>query len=137
MKIRKQILFFFVVGCTSLLIDWGVYFFLLYRLEVDPLHSKTISFTAGAMSGFVFNGIFTFKSQLNFIRLIQYIVLYTVSLALNIVTFGATLNRNIGSDAFKNLIALMVATTVSSTLNFLGMRKWVFRIKRGIQIYES
>ena len=137
MKIRKQLLLFFVIGCSSLIIDWGVYFFLFFGIGIEPLNSKIVSFAAGAMSGFVFNGILTFKSQINFIRLMQYIALYTVSLALNTLTFGAVLSRNIFSEKFGSLIALIAATFVSSTLNFLGMRKWVFRMKKGIQTHES
>ena len=137
MKIRKQLLLFFVIGCSSLIIDWGVYFFLFFGIGLEPLNSKIVSFAAGAMSGFVFNGIFTFKSQINFIRLMQYIALYTVSLALNTLTFGAILSRHIFTEKFGSLIALIMATFMSSTLNFLGMRKWVFRIEKGLQTHES
>ncbi|MBO7484682.1 MAG: GtrA family protein [Spirochaetaceae bacterium] len=119
-KIR-EILKFIVGGGSAVLVDY-----ILYRLLMDlglPVSiSKGISYVTGAAVGFVINKLWTFESkQFSSIEVVKYILLYACSACAN-----AGVNKFILWLFNWQLFAFLCATGVSTVMNFLGQKFFVF-----------
>ncbi len=119
-KIR-EILKFIVGGGSAVLVDY-----ILYRLLMDlglPVSiSKGISYVTGAAVGFVINKLWTFESkQFSSIEVVKYILLYACSACAN-----AGVNKFILWLFNWQLFAFFCATGVSTVMNFLGQKFFVF-----------
>ncbi len=120
---KRQIVRFLVVGCMSVAVDLACYMFLGTILFFAPSLAKGISYVAGMAVGFVGNKYWTFGSaRRSASEPVTYIVLYVVTLAVNIGVNSAVLGIT-GWTA----PAFLLATGVTTVLNFLGMRLITFR----------
>lgn len=118
----RQMLRFLVGGGTAVFVDFITYWMLL-KLQVPVELAKACSYILGASVGFIINKFYTFESKKLAAReIICYIVLYTVSAFLNSGTNYLVLlimtNKN---------IAFLAATGVSTIVNFIGQKFFVFR----------
>jgi putative flippase GtrA len=124
---KRQIVRFLVVGFVSVGVDLACYMFLGTILFFATSLAKGISYIAGMAVGFVGNKYWTFGSaRRNASEPVTYVVLYVVTLAVNIGVNSAVL----GFTGWK-APAFLLATAVTTVLNFLGMRLITFR--EGIQ----
>jgi putative flippase GtrA len=90
--------------------------------------SKAISYLAGVVVGFVLNKNWTFRSsRRTWIEPVSYLLLYAVTLGVNIGCNSLVLVWL----ADQTALAFLVATGVTTVLNFLGMRLVTFR--KGIE----
>jgi putative flippase GtrA len=128
-KVRHQFSSFILGGLVAVIIDWGAYFVLAHFYGISPSISKPISFLIGTVFAFYYNGIFSFQSNLGKGQFIRHLILYAFSMSLNLIVF--TLSMKFGPTYLvpKSLLGLGLATSISMTINFVGMRNWVFRSK--------
>jgi putative flippase GtrA len=119
---------FIVVGITTVLIDLGFYLILNYFI-FDTTLSKGVSFTIGALFSYFANKNFTFNSsKRGLLRFLFFSALYVSTLIANVVSNSIVLN-SLSQINYSLIIAFLIATTISATLNFLGMKYFIFSSK--------
>lgn len=121
---------FLAVGIIAVSVDWGIYLALVNFFGLGAVRSKSLSYIIGTMFAFIANGRLVFQSELAPVNFLKNLLLYTFSLLANTLVF-AFLKSIFSFDSPMILgAALLMATFVSTVINFLGMRFWVFNIKR-------
>jgi gtrA family protein len=117
----KEVLRFLVGGGTAVVVDFCIYrLLLLFSWNMDI--AKMISFICGAGVGFIINKFWTFERKQFVIKeVLKYVALYTCTGVIN-----AIVNRCTLSIINIQLIGFLVATGVSTVLNFLGQKYVVF-----------
>ncbi len=120
----KELLRFLVGGGSAVLVDFLSYQLLMaLGLGISP--AKAVSYVLGAAVGFVINKLWTFESkQFRPLEIVKYIILYAVSALANTLVNKLVL----GWFGWK-LFAFLAATGVSTVMNFIGQKFFVFRKK--------
>lgn len=120
---RRHLLRFGVIGVTSVLIDLTVYSGLL-ALMVLPTPAKGVSYVAGMVFGFLGNKFWTFGSRRGSAsEPVTYLLIYSITLAINMAV-----NAGVLQQSGSKWMAFVLATGVSTVLNFLGLRWVTFRV---------
>ena len=121
---------FLIVGGTTVLIDLICYFILIYMGFDIPL-SKGVSFSVGTVFAYFANRNYTFQSSMGgFFRFTLFILLYLSTLVVNVVSNEIVLKLT--SQINDSLmIAFLIATFLSATLNFIGMKYIIFNAQKG------
>jgi len=120
-QIKKELKRFLVAGISAVGTDLVTYYILLNYFNTD--FSKGISFLLGTIVAFIINKYWTFeKKEKSYKEIIQFSILYTATLGANIVT-----NKFILDIYNMTLLAFLIATGVSTVMNFIGQKWWVFR----------
>lgn len=120
----RELLKFCVGGGSAVIVDFLMYMFLKQYIVVSA--AKTISFIMGAAVGFVINKLWTFESRsFSTSEIMRYILLYACSATANMLV-----NKGILLISSVTVLAFLGATAVSTTINFLGQKFFVFRKKR-------
>lgn len=120
-QIKKELKRFLVAGISAVGTDLVTYYILLNYLDTDI--SKGISFLLGTIVAFIINKYWTFeKKEKSYQEIMQFVILYTATLGANIVT-----NKFILDIYNITLLAFLIATGVSTVMNFIGQKWWVFR----------
>lgn len=120
--IKKELKRFIVAGICAVTTDLLLYYFLLMYLTHDI--SKGISFLIGTVVAYIINKYWTFeKQEKSYREIFQFGILYSFTLGANV-----SVNK-IVLDLSNNTIILgfILATGVSTILNFVGQKWWVFR----------
>jgi putative flippase GtrA len=128
----RQVLCFAIVGCAATASDFGAYV-VFWEWGISPHLAKGISYALGVLVGFIGNKLWTFKSRRRVApELISYGVLYTATLAINVCVNSMMLDLggSVLGDRWKRICAFLVATCVSTLLNFLGLKLVTFREAR-------
>ncbi len=119
---RREVLGFLVGGGSAVLIDFTTYHLMMYG-GLERSASKAISYVLGAAVGFVINKFLAFDSrQFSSGEIVRYIILYALSALANTLT-----NSFVLLFCSWTLFAFLCATGVSTILNFLGQKFYVFR----------
>ena len=120
---------FLIVGGTTVLIDLICYFILIY-IGFDTFLSKAVSFSVGTVFAYFANRNFTFQSSMGgFVRFTVFTLLYLSTLVVNVssneivIKFTNHINGSL-------IIAFLIATSLSATLNFTGMKYIIFKAKK-------
>lgn len=122
---KKELLRFLVGGGSAVVTDYIVYRMLLY-FGIDMSVSKAVSYVSGAAIGFVINKLWTFECKgFSKMEIARYIMLYAVSACAN-----AGVNKLVMFIVNIQILAFLCATGVSTILNFLGQKFFVF-VKKG------
>ena len=122
---NSQIFYFVVIGTIGVSIDYIIYTFILNFLSIDI--SKTLGFVSGALFNFFMNRKITFSvSDVVERRLLKFFLLYCLTLYLNVTINKVAANFFI-SNTFNIQIAFILATSVSTVINFIGQKFWVFK----------
>ena len=127
--LKYEVTRFLLVGGSTVFIDLICYSILIL-IGFDTYVSKGISFSIGAIFAYFANRSFTFQSA--FYGLIQFslfILLYLSTLFLNI-TSNEILLEFLGRTHVSFIVAFLIATILSASLNFLGMKYIVFNQKK-------
>ncbi|MCT7433180.1 GtrA family protein [Aliarcobacter cryaerophilus] len=120
-KIKKELKRFLIAGFSAVATDLVTYYILLNFLSHDV--AKAISFLLGTILAFIVNKYWTFeKHDKSYIEIVQFAILYTITLGANVVT-----NKLVLEQMDSILFAFLFATGVSTVLNFLGQKFWVFK----------
>ena len=118
----KELLRFLVGGGSAVLTDFTTYHVLLY-FGVNVTIAKSISFWCGAVVGYVINKYWTFSvKKLSIVEIARYIVLIFISGLAN-----TGVNNLILKICNISILAFLCATGVSTIMNFLGQKFFVFR----------
>ena len=118
---RKEIMRFVIVGCGAVLTDFVIYTF---SLKLFPMsYSKVISFICGSLIAFIANKLWTFEQKENkSAEIVNFSLLYSVSLMLNTIT-----NERVFDYSGDKVIAFILATSLSTLINFMGLKYWVIK----------
>lgn len=127
MKIEAQYLKFLFGGGISVSLDWSLFIFLSTQLNFNLILSKALGFVAGTLFAFIFNSLITFRTQLSGFRFQRHLFIYFISLLLNITVFNLAMILLPSSFGLNKPTALLAATGISISTNFVGMRFWVFQ----------
>jgi putative flippase GtrA len=120
-KLKKELKRFLVAGFSAVVTDLVTYYLLLNFFEHDL--AKTISFLFGTIVAFIINKYWTFeKHEKSYKEMVQFAILYTVTLGGNVLT-----NKFVLDQTQIVFLAFFIATSVSTVLNFLGQKFWVFK----------
>ena len=122
----REIFIFIIVGLTAVLIDYIIYI-LLNGISIDILFSKSLSYISGTIFAYFANKLFTFNDNKGHSKTFpKFIMLYTITLIIN------TLSNNYSVMMLENYvnyfieISFLISTLISATLNFLGMKFFIF-----------
>ena len=125
MSTTMQLRRFLVVGSTTVLVDFGFYTLCLaLSMAIDP--AKALGFVAGTFFAYLANRYWTFEASAVRGRLLRFLLLYLTTLAIN-VGVNAAVVAFVGTSSMALGFAFVVATGVSASLNFVGMKFIVFR----------
>lgn len=123
-KIKREIIFYVIVGIFVVLIDFLAYNFFNNIFSLDNSDSKRLSFLIGALVSFLLNKYMTFKSpDKRLIEPILFSIVYFISFVLNSITHDILLEYLYGSYPF------IIATFVSVIINYIGQKFIVFKKK--------
>ncbi len=119
---KKELIRFLFGGGSAVVVDYIVYqLLMLTGLSQDI--SKAISFICGAAVGFIINKLWTFESaKFSKGEVLRYVILYACTAVIN-----AAVNRLVLKITAMEMLAFLCATGVSTVLNFLGQKYFVFR----------
>jgi putative flippase GtrA len=120
-KTKRQIHRFLFAGISAVATDLISYYILLEY--VDPAAAKTLSFLLGTIVAYIINKYWTFEKHVHsYIEIVKFTVLYASTLVVNV-----TANEIILNQSNMVLMAFLVATGISTILNFIGQKWWVFK----------
>lgn len=125
--IKKELPVFFLVGGLTVIVDFFTYRALLAWSPLPLDVAKGTGFVAGTVFAYIANQFWTFGHVVpSKGSLWRFVLLYSVTLAANVVVNGAILEH---MDAVQHAVqaAFVIATGVSAALNFIGMKFFVFR----------
>jgi len=122
---------FLLVGGSIVLVDLICYLSLMY-LGFETSISKGISFCFGAILGYFANRSYTFQSsEAGFLRFAVFCMLYLFSLFVNV--FSNDVIIKLTNQVFGSIIiAFLIATSISATINFIGMKYFIFKASNKI-----
>lgn len=123
--IKREFRRFLVVGSITVAIDLTSYRLLLWA-GVDISLAKGIGFALGTVFAYFANRLWTFRAAGGTQRFLLFSLLYTATLATN-VAVNDLFVWLLGESEPALIAAFLVATGLSATLNFLGMKFIVFR----------
>lgn len=119
----KELLRFLVGGGSAVIVDFVIYRIIVY-CGIEMLVAKSISYVAGAALGFIINKFWTFESKkLSIHEILRYIILYACSALAN-----TSVNAVVMWVTSITIFAFLCATGVSTIMNFLGQKFFVFKI---------
>ena len=125
--LRREVAVFLAVGGATVLVDYLTYrALLLAGLEPVSL-AKSLGFVAGTGFAYVANRCLTFaaRNQPLLGTLWRFGVLYALTLGVN-VGVNDLLLQLAGERMHAVSFAFLAATATSATLNFVGMKRFVF-----------
>ena len=123
--INNKIIRFLFVGSMTVLIDFLVYG-CLFLSGMSITNSKLIGFITGTIFAYFMNKNITFKSNKTSLTIfIFFIILYTISLCLNVFTNNLFLDL-LNFINYSFIFAFCIATIFSATLNYVIMNFFLF-----------
>lgn len=123
---RGQAARFFVVGCSAVMVDFILYRILMW-LTVGVATAKAIGFISGTVYSFFMNRTFTFKhGNSNFEQVIGFVLVYTFTMGMNLIMNELGL-MVFGRGEFGINTSFVIAAFASAAVNFIGMKKFVFK----------
>ena len=132
----RQFVKFCVIGFTSMLIDVGIWKFLMNSFGWHWIPAQTVSFAFAVTNGFIWNSLWTFRGLGAGRRHEQYgkfVAVNIIGLLLNIVIMKAVLIAFTGRLIFHGShdplhlnIAKGIAIICVAFWNFLANKKWTF-----------
>lgn len=127
--IRRELAIFLVVGSLTVLVDFLAYRSLVWMELMGIDMAKATGFIVGTLFAYFANRIWTFGHTAHAPGSAwRFAVLYTITLGAN-VWVNALALALLGKVAQAVLLAFLFATGVSASLNFLGMKLFVFKAR--------
>ena len=130
MVIRRQLIIFTFVGACTVTLDFLIYRGLSTFDYINIEGAKAAGFIVGTIFSYFANRFWTFRAKLHASDSFQrFLILYISTLCIN-VSFN-TIGLHLLSDfQYAIHVAFLIATGTSATLNFLGMKFFVFRTRK-------
>ena len=133
-NLHRQIKCFIVIGISATLLDFALYWWWHRYLTYSA--AKALSFLCGSIFAYLLNKFVTFQQkQHSNVEVLKFATLYGSTLVANVaansssIAFCKFLFPTIWSN-YAHLIILfsfILATGVSTVLNFIGQKFWVFK----------
>ena len=126
--IKREAVLFLFVGSATVLTDLLCYNLLLWLNFSSVNLAKGLGFLAGLAFSYAANKKLTFAhTQHETGSLPRYLILYSITLGVNVIVNAIALH---GLQNWSEVVTLafIIATGASASLNFLGMKFFVFRI---------
>jgi len=131
--IKRELVIFLAVGLLTVAIDFLLYRGLIYLnlFGLDSVNlAKGLSFIGGTIFAYFANRFWTFNQQTTGSgSVVRFSLVYLIGLLANIAINHlsiAWLSNFISIPEYTLLLAFLLATGVSATLNFIGMKFFVF-----------
>lgn len=131
--IKRELSIFLIVGLLTVGIDFLIYrgFIYLKPFGLDSINiAKGFSFISGTIFAYFANRFWTFNQQITGAgSVLRFVVVYILGLIANIVInylYIEWFSSPALALEYTLLIAFILATGVSATLNFIGMKFFVF-----------
>lgn len=120
-----QFLKFVLIGCCSLILNYGTFFISFKKLSLNYLLASALGYAAGLVISYTFNRLWTFKSkeENKTKEFSLFITVYLISLGLSLITLKVL----VGTFQLSPLLANLFAIGVSTVSNFTGLKLFVFR----------
>ena len=120
----SKLLKFGIVGCSGMIIDFGITYLCKEILRINKFISNGIGFILAATSNYFLNRIWTFNSQTEEIgvQYIQFMIVSTIGLAINSLSlyfFNEKLKWNF-------YLSKLVAIAITTIWNFFGNLLFTF-----------
>lgn len=126
--ITRELLIFIIVGSLTVLLDFSIYRGLVFTHLVKVDSAKAIGFLAGTVFAYFANRFWTFSlNQSNMGQVWRFILLYCMTCAVNVLINTAALFA-LETVSFAMPVAFILATGVSASLNFVGMKFFIFNV---------
>ena len=125
--LKRELAIFLVVGASTVLVDYLSYLGLVGVgvMEIDM--AKATGFLIGTLFAYFANRFWTFGQKPHFPGSEwRFTILYASTLGVNVLINSLTLML-LADEIAAIPLAFFVATGVSASLNFIGMRLFVFR----------
>lgn len=122
---KKELVRFLFGGGSAVAVDFITYqIFLKMGIEMD--YAKGISFLCGSVVGFILNKLWTFEcKRFSKGEIVRYALLYSCTAMIN-----SFVNRLVFVLLPIKMAGFLCATGVSTVLNFLGQKYFVFIRKK-------
>ena len=128
MKVSKkffELIRYFIVGLSTVLIDFFIYIFLSNFLIIEI--SKTLSFLTGSLWSYQLNRLWTFKNiKPKLSQFIKYLVIHISSLFLNVLVNSLLIKILPTNFLWRLNLAFTFATLASAIYNFLFIKFLIF-----------
>jgi putative flippase GtrA len=125
--IKRELVIFFIVGASTVSVDFMTYRGLIECQVMEVDMAKATAFLVGTLFAYFANRFWTFgqKSKAPG-SLWRFVVLYSSTLGANVLINALSL-KLLADTAAAFHLAFLFATGVSASLNFLGMKFFVFK----------
>ena len=122
--LKEQFLKFILVGITSTVINYSIFYVFNSYFFLNYLFSAFFGYVVGVFVGYSLNVRWTFGVKKDEERsLVKYLLIYLLTLIIAIIllySLVAALN-------FKPHIAYIFVVVFATLTNFIGMKYWVFK----------
>lgn len=124
-RIIRQFVKFGVVGASSTVIDWGIFYILIWTMPIYYLYAKVISFSFALLNSFIWNRRWTFRSKdsKRAKQFTKFLFIALIGLSLNTLIMYIVVNHL----HHRKIIGLICATAIVTFWNFLANKLWVFK----------
>ena len=145
MKLKNiwQFIKFAIVGVANTLVDWLVFYLLVFFVMPDgKLSAKAISFVVAVINSFILNSIWTFRAEfysgikdknLKFYRIgtyfIRFFIVSLVGFVINYFTFRWVIFNIAGTSLanYANIASLVSASGAALVWNFVINKFWTYK----------
>jgi putative flippase GtrA len=125
--LNRELGIFIVVGSLTVVVDFLFYRALVWSSLLDIDLAKGASFIIGTVFAYFSNRFWTFGHQSQAPGSAwRFCALYTTTLLVNVMVNSIALTQPLQFN-ISILAAFLLATGVSATLNFIGMKFFVFK----------
>lgn len=124
----KNILIFFTVGVTQLLVD-TLLFSLMVKFGIDYVIANFTSRAIAAITGFILNGKFTFKKSLSiavFIKFWLYWFLMTALSSLLLLSIRGFI-ASVIPESYVAVFSKIIVEFILFFISYLIAKVWVYR----------
>lgn len=125
--IRRELVIFLIVGSLTVLVDFLTYRVLVWTQLLSVDLAKAVGFITGTVCAYFANSYWTFGHKLHAAGSVwRFVLLYAATLSVN-VGINALALAKLAEQTGTVQVAFLLATGISATLNFFGMKMFVFK----------
>lgn len=125
--IKRELITFLFVGSLTVLTDFLTYRALTQFQMIEVNVAKAVGFTTGTLFAYFANRFWTFGYKSHLMgSVLRFVLLYGSTLSANVLINALALSI-ITELSVAVQLAFLLATLVSASLNFLGMKYFVFK----------
>lgn len=124
-RVVRQFIKFALVGASSTIIDWGIFYLLNLIFGVYYLTAKVLSFAVAVVNSFIWNRRWTFRStdSNRSKEFTKFLVIALVGLSLNALIMYLA----ISIFHTRKIVGLVLSTGVVTFWNFLANKFYTFK----------